>query len=73
MLTIRTAAQIRTARTLKSFRIHPTSTGIGLAQIDRRRRAWETVHLAVRQLRRQWLHECWMKHLCQAQTIERLQ
>jgi len=68
MLTIRTATQIRTARHLKGFRAHPTSTGFGLAHIDRRRRAWETVHLAVRELRREWLGACWAAHQCTVQT-----
>lgn len=62
MLTIKTSAHIRNADYAKGYRAHPTSTGISLAHIDRRRRAWSAVQLAVRQLRRQWLEERWLHH-----------
>ena len=68
MLTIRTAGQIRTAGHIRSFRSHPTSTGISLERNDCRRRAWETLHLAVRELRREWLGECWTGHLLRVQN-----
>jgi hypothetical protein len=62
MLTIKTAAQLRTAQHLKSFRAHPVSTGLSLAPVDRRRRAWATLHTAVSELRRQWLDAAWTDH-----------
>jgi hypothetical protein len=72
MLTIKTSAQIATGRCLKSFRSHATATGVSLAHVDRRRRGWETLHLAVRQLRREWLHARWMNHLRQIEKKEQI-
>lgn len=68
MLTIRCAPQIRTADHLKSFRAHPTSTGLRLAQVDGRRRAWATLHTALAELRRQWLQDSWNQHLTRIRT-----
>jgi hypothetical protein len=65
MLTIKTAAHIRTSRHLKSFRAHATSTGFSLGDVDECRRAWETARLAERELRRWWLALCWARHRCQ--------
>lgn len=65
MLTIKTAAHIRTSRHLKSFRAHATSTGFHFADVDERRRAWETARLSAREWRRRWLALCWARHGCQ--------
>lgn len=68
MLTIKSARQIRTAEHLKSFRAHPASTGLSLAQVDGRRRAWATLHTALAELRRQWLQDSWNQHLTRIRT-----
>lgn len=68
MLTIRHSAHIRTQRHIRSFRAQPTSTGLSLAQVDGRRRAWATLHTALDELRRQWLANSWKQHLKRIST-----
>lgn len=68
MLTIRHSGHIRTQRHIRSFRAQPTSTGLSLAQVDGRRRAWATLHSALNDLRRQWLADSWNQHLTRIST-----
>lgn len=72
MLNIRTASHIRRSPHLKSFRSHPTSTGFGLDQPERRRREWAELRLFAREIRRRWLSACWDDHIRSVQSSRRV-
>ena len=65
MLTIRTAAQIRGAHNLRSFRWCATSTGVPVRCAGVRRVVQAEAGLANSELRRQWLARQWKAHAAQ--------
>ena len=66
MLTIRTAAQIRAAHNLRSFRSFAASTGVPVRCADDCRGAQAEAILANSELRRRWLAGCWHAHQARA-------
>jgi len=63
MINIKTSKQIRTMRSLKSFRSCRSTTGASTEHLDRGRIYREEMRLANRELRRQGLEEAWESHL----------
>jgi hypothetical protein len=66
MPTIRSAAQIRGARSLKSFRSCPASTGVPVWRADIYRLLRAEAGLANSELRRRWLAGHWDAHRVRA-------
>lgn len=66
MLTIRTAAQIRGARSLKGFRSCGVSTGVPNRRADLVRALWAETGRESRQCRRRWLASEWGAHVARA-------
>jgi len=62
MLTLRTSAQIRGARTLKGFRSCVASTGVPGQRAEARRVVQAEAGLANSRLRRRWLARQWEAH-----------
>ncbi len=66
MLTVRTAAQIRGARNLRSFRSCAASTGVSVWRADARRVVQAEARLANGEVRRRWLAGHWDAHRMRA-------
>lgn len=66
MLTIRTAAHIRTARSLKGFRSCAVSTGVCDRRADVSRVVRAEAGLEASDLRRRWLASRWGAHEARA-------
>lgn len=62
VLTIRTAAHIRGARNVKSFRWCAVSTGVAIPRVDVARMLLAETNLVNTELRRRWLAARWEAH-----------
>lgn len=67
MLTLKSAAHLRTARHLKSFHASAASTGVPLRHIEAQRLNRELRQLGLREARRQWLDAHWRMHQTRVQ------
>ena len=62
MLTIRTAAHVRSPLSVKGFRSCPASTGKHVPEVDATRSAGAEARCFLNESRRHWLAGCWTKH-----------
>jgi len=62
MLTIRTAAHIRGAQSVKGFHSCPASTGVLVPEVETSRILRGEAGRSTHESRRRWLVECWEAH-----------
>lgn len=67
MLTLKSAATLRTVRHIKSFHASATSTGVPMRHAEAQRLNRELRQLGLREARRQWLDTHWRDHLVRVQ------
>ena len=68
MLTIRTAAHIRGAQSVKGFRSCPASTGVGLPEVETNRLRRDEAGRSSEEARRRWLARRWEAHRARLRT-----
>ena len=68
MLTIRTAAHIRGAQSVKGFRSCPASTGVGVPELETNRLRRGEAGRSIDESRRRWLARQWEAHRTRLRT-----
>ena len=71
MLTIRTAAHIRQAKSVKGFRACPASTGVPVPELDTNRRLRGEAGRSGSESRRRWLAWQWEAHRARVRAQRR--